>query len=280
MANHQKPTKEELEASIKASAEQIEKEAQEIVSPSLEVPEDNKPKEQEEEVKPSEEVPGETPEVIEEVKPEVKPEEKSKEQIDRERLIASQREALILNARQKKMDEAVELADNLPEPMQEDLEKEATSRGFTLEEMTAVEKSLFKTTIINERKLSLISSVAKEGRDINEWNKKVDEFTEDPQTFVEYPKLEGKAAEFKLFSSKQTRRGIPFDVLVGAFLHDETTKLPPKQKTEMFPSGTIGGAEVQKDKKTKMTVEQGKVLMASNFKEYLKQLQAGNIEME
>lgn len=276
MPDHVRPTKEELEKGIQKAQEEIEK----LTSPSApptetevtEDPESTKPPE--EVTPPTEETPPATTPPVEETKPT----EKTQEQTDKERLVEQRREALILNARDKKMKEALASANEMPEPTEDELKTEALLKGFTYDEMTPIERGLFKTAVHSDRRLARVTEVAKDGQDIDEWNTKVDEYADNPEVTVKYPKLEGKQDEFKLFASKPTRRGIEFETLVSAFLYEETAKKPVITKGPMFETPTGGGSDRPAPKKdNKISVEDSITLRQTNYKEWKKQLEAGNI---
>lgn len=266
MADHVKPTKEELEENIKKSQEEIEKLVSPSAPPSDEETEEEKPQDEEEiEVKP------------EEKKEEVEtPPADTQDDIDKKRLIEEKRQNLILNARQKKMNEAVEYADSLPEPTEEELQTEALLEGFTYDEMTQVEKSLFKTSVHSKRKLGKISEVAKEGRDIDDWNKKVDTYIDDPEVLVNHPKLEGKQGDFKIYSMQQTRRGVDFETLVSAFLYEEEGRKTVK-KGSMFETPSGGGQDRPVKKDDKISPADAAILRKTNYKKFEQLLKAGKI---
>lgn len=270
----------ELEAELKRTQEELDKleaqEKEEIEKISADEPEET-PEAPEEEAQ--EETPEEVAEVVE---PEVTPEaeDSPEEDLDlKKRLTDSEREALILNLRQKKFNEAITEADSMPEPTAEELEAEAARKGFLFDEMSDVEKALFKDSLMNQRKINKISEVAKEGKDLEEWNGRVDTYIEDPQTLIAHPQLEGKSEEFKRFANKPTRRGINFDELVAAFLwNSEQTKV--KHKGKMFETGSGGANEKVNPKGDKLTAEEGAKLMRTNYNLYKEKLLAGKIANE
>lgn len=272
---HSKPTAEELQANIDKTLQDIEKADATPSTPAPETqPEPSKP---DIEVVPSTPDEPVTPEP--EKKPEVEPEPVQDENYWKNRYTESTREAQVLASQNKRKDEVISQADVLPEPTDEDLKVEAVKQGFSYDDMSEVEKSLFKTSIHTRRKLEKITEVTKEGKDIEEWHGKVDAFIGDPKTLIKYELLEGKTEEFKQFASRPSRRGADFNDLVSAFLF-EAEKSKPIHKGKMFETGSGGPNTTRKPKEEKMTADQGRLLMKTNYKAYIEALKAGKIANE
>jgi hypothetical protein len=272
MTNHKKPTAEELDAQIKATQEELDK----LDDPK---PQDEPSKEE----VPSEEIPQEedSKEVIPaktnegDVDGDTDGEQKPTEDY-RKKFTESTREAQVLRAKNKKLQEAIQNAGSLPEPTEQELQAEFPE----WEEMTATERRLAKDSILNRRRFDAINSAALEGKNIDEWNQKVDEFVDDPKTLIANPELEGKQEEFKRFSAKPTRRGLDFDDLVLAFLGDVQKNRPAPKKGSMFPSGSAGPNDTMKPKDNRLSIEEASVLMQTDYKKYKEYLMAGKIKME
>lgn len=275
--NHHKPTSEELEAQIRQTQEELDKMTAEPTeeTPSVEEPQEEQT--QEPQAEPEQEAQEE--ESKEEVKA-VEEEKPAEKEIDyKEKFSNSSREALILAARNKKMNEAIEQADSLPMPTDDELGLAAYKAGFNLDDMSTVEKELFRKSIHNENRLAKISEVAREGKDIDEWNQKVDGFIEDPKTLNANPDLEGKTEQFKVFAMKESRRGVDFDTLVSSFLYTVGQERKPN-KGQMFEVGTGGPNTKVKPKSDKISVEEGARLMETNYAKYRELLKAGKIATE
>ena len=265
MPNHVKPTQEELEQKTQEAiqeAEQLEKEGKTEPSEEPEVVEEV---EQPEEV---EEVQEEVEEVEEEVKlPKENPIEK--------RYIESTREAQVLSAKNKKMNEAFEQASSISDVSEAELKSEYPDWDL----MSDFEQKLAKKNLVNDKRFEAIQKVTKEFKDVDAWLGKVGEFVEDPKSLISYPSLEGKTEEFKLFASKPTRRGVDFEDLVSAFLYSEKTKVV-KNKGKMFESGT-GGAKDKGNTNTGMvSVDEAAKLKKTDYNKYKELLKAGKISDE
>jgi len=283
MTKHVKPTLEELDQ----GAEQALKEAEAIKA------EEDKKKETDnetlkkavEEVEtPEEEVEETTEEEVEE-EPEVEEKEEKPKKVEveepeeekedyKKKFVESTKEGQILYSKNKKMMEALSKVDDIPEPTEEELQKEFTD----WEIMSDFEKRLAKNDIINSRKLEQISKVNKEFKDTDAWNGKVDEFVSDPNSLIKYPGLEGKESEFKIFANKTTRRGVDFEDLVSSFLYTAESERP-KNKGKMLES-TTGDTTKQKPKSNKISIEQARILRQNDYNKWSELLRAGKIESD
>lgn len=272
---HTKPTPEELQANIDRAQEELAK---------LETKEEVETEEQTEEIPPSqpaEEVPKDVPveDIPEEKAPDGEEERQEVTEDYKKRYTESTREAQILYAQNKKKEEAIQAAADLPEPTETDLKIEAIKQGFQFDDMTDIEKALFRQSVHANKKLEKITTITQEGKDVIEWNKKVDDFIEDPKTLIKYTDLEGKTEEFKQFASRATRRGLDFNDLISAFLY-ETEKARPKHKGKMFETGTGGPNDKPKPKDDTISAMEGRKLMKTNYKLYTQKLKEGKIRNE
>jgi hypothetical protein len=266
MANlHKKPSKAELQAEIDKTLEVAE-------TPIIETPQEETPAEEvvEEVIEetPAEETPQE--EISEE-------EEQPQEQQDyKKKFVESTREAQVLHAKNKQLVDAIDEASLIDEPTEEELAKEYSDWDL----MTDTEKRLAKDSLVNSRRFKVIHQESKKFKDLEAWNEKVNTFADDPKTLTDNPELEGKLDEFKLFASKPTRRGVDFTDLIPAFLYNESqlkAKTPPK-KGQMFEQGT-GGNTKPKPKGDKISTEEGRLLMKTDYNKFKEMLKAGKIEL-
>lgn len=272
MSDHVKPTTEELEAQIQKSLEALEEAPEETEVPEEEIEQAQESEEETEETPEEESTDEEAPEETQEEKEQ--PQEKKTQTIE-DRYKASTQEAQVLAAKNRKNQEAIQAASELPAPTDEELAIEYPD----WEELTVTEKRLAKDVLWNKQKLAVIEESAKEGKNLDEWVGRVNSFIEDPATLAKYPRLEGKAEEFKGFVIKPSRRGVDFEDLISSFLYtvDEST---PKHSGKMFEKGTGGSKEKAKVKSDILTVEEGRLLMKRNYPEYVKKLTAGKIASE
>lgn len=271
MPKHTKPTKEELEANAKKAleeAEALKNNPQLSPSPSLAIPSPSEaipsPSQAVPSPSPSEPIPSPIPsEPIPSPSPDYK-----------EKFVASSREAQVLHAKNKKVNEAIDKAAELPEPTEEELRAEYSD----WEVMSDFEKKLAKDSLISTRRFALLHEATKEFKDIDAWNDKVDKFIVDPKVLVDYSELEGRIEEFKIFATKPTRRGVDFEDLISAFLYDITKKMKPKQKGQMFPTGSGGPNEKPKPGGGKITIEEARTLRKTDYNKFKELLKAGKIE--
>lgn len=253
-----KPTAEELKANIESITNELEN-----TPPSAEEPDDvETPEPSKADVTPDDEEEADTSE----------PSRATDEPDYKKKFTESSREALILHSKNKKINDAIERAQEMAEPTDEELAAEYGD----LSEMSELEKRLARENLANKRKFNLLDEVTKESKNIEEWNEKVDAFIDSPQTLVDIPDLEGKQDEFKAFAGKATRRGVDFETLVAAFLH-EADKARIKHKGKMLESGNAGADKAEKPKK--LTMEEGRKLRSQNYNLWKQYLSQGKIEM-
>lgn len=253
---HQKPTKEELEEGVDKSLKELE-----------EIEEKNDPKDF---------MPEDEPEEDTEGGEEKEPEPEEKKELDyKKKFIESTKEAQILFARNKKVNEAFEKAKELPEPTEEELRKEFEDWDL----MSDTEKRMAKDNLMNTRKFEAISNVTTEFREIEKWQDKVGDFLDDPKTLTKHPELDGREDEFLRFAIKPTRRGADFEILVSAFLYKASSK-PKKKKKAMFETGSGGPSGKPKPKSDKISIEEARRIRAVNYSRYRKLTKAGKIDTQ
>ena len=271
MANHVKPTREELKAAAEAALAEDERLAAEeaaaannpqptpsqavpspsapVPSPSAPVPSPSAPIPSPSKPVPSAGVPGSTD--------------------WKKRYTDSSREAKVLAVKNRELNQVVDEAAGLPEPTDEEMIEEYAE----WEEMTTTEQHLAKNDLLNKRRFDLIHSATQKYKKIDDWNERVDKFVDDPKTMIANQELEGKQEEFRLFASKPTRAGMDFEDLVLAFLGDEAKKVKPNHKGEkMFEQGTGGSSDTPPIPDDKFSVEQAIIDRKTNYQLYKERL--------
>lgn len=292
MPLHQKPTKEELQANIDKAAEELEElekdEQEELEEDVEEVEEDedndedndedeSDPDEEDEDSDDDEPEEDEDDQQDEEEEPEEKKPEKKKltpEEKDK-KLRASTQEAQILYARNKQVQDAIENAAAIEAPTDDEMRKEFSD----WDKMSDFEKKIARDSEHNKRKVESITNATTKFKELDKWQKEVDEFIDNPETVANEPRLDGKEDEFRVFATKPTRRGVAFDDLVKAFLFDVESerKSRPKKKGKMFENGT-GGRKREKAKKTKLSASEAGKLRKTDYKKYVSLLKSGKID--
>lgn len=293
MANHHKPTKEELQQGMKESLEKLEKlpkpdpnnpdskkgnptpspSAAPSPSPSHAAPSASP--------SPSKAAPSASPSTSPS-QPSASPSPSEPDEDEKERLrkkaAASSREAQLLHQKNKKYNEALTEAENLKPPTEQEMEAEYGKDEW--EDMSEGSKQLARNAWLSNKRFEIMSKASKEGRDVQEWTEKVDKFLADPKNLNKYPELEGKQEDFKLFTMKESRRGLDFEDLVLAF-NGEIAKNPPKKnKGKMFEQGNGGGKQKPQPKDDKLSAAQGRALMKTDYKKWKQLLKAGKIKNE
>jgi hypothetical protein len=264
--NHVKPTPEELKAKEEAAIEEANK------------LEKNLPEEEEstEKITPEEEV----EKIVEEIIPEeeeAEPSEEEKEALkqkleaEKKKSSASARENQKIYAKNRVINKALTDADEIPEPTDEELTKEFTDWDV----MSDVEKTLARETVISRNWRKVISQAKEQATKIEKWNDSVEVFVDDPKTLVDHPELEGKTEEFKTFATEEANNSVPFNILVSAFLHEDS-KNAKSNKGRMFERAKGGSKEIDKTS-DKLTYEQGRRLRETDYNKWKELLADGKI---
>lgn len=254
----------EEDSEDEADEEEVDEEAEDE-SDEEEPADEDEDEAEEEEKKPK------TPEEDEEPEtPEKKEQDKDK------KLRASTQEAQILFERNRQVQEAIKNAASIPEPTEDELKKEYSEWDM----MDDTSKKLAKQALTSTRRIEAITSATARFEELDKWQDEVDGFLEDPKTLEANPKLEGREKEFRIFASKPTRRGVTFDVLLGAFFYEtdeENKEKKKKHKGAMFEQGN-GGPKTKHKKDVGLSTERAANLRKTNFKEFKRQLKAGKIK--
>lgn len=262
MANHQKPSKEELEDKVNQAVEEAER-LKDVVEPEEEVePSMEQEVEQEPDIK--------TEEKTEEVEP--SPEEK---EALKKKLSASARENQKIYAKNRVMNKALTEAEESPEPTEEDIVKEYPDWDV----MSETERKFAKETIISRNWRKVISSAKEQATKIEKWNDSVGDFVENPQTLLDTPELEGKQDQFKEFATTEENNNVPMKILVSAFLHEKNIE-KVSNKGAMFETGSGGANSKPNPKSDKISLEDARELKKVNYDKYKELLKEGKIDLE
>lgn len=275
MTNHIKPTTEELEANSQALA----KEAEELMLE--EKGNKGRADTEKDENEAEEKVVFESEPEKKEKAPEVEKKEEQKEikpEVEEEdyktKFIHSTKEAQMLFSKNKKLQEAFNKASKVEPPTEEELQKEYSDWDI----MSDLEKKLAKDNLINRKRFEAIEQFNIENQQMNVWEEKVNDFITDPNTLVKYQSLEGREEEFKLFASKDSRRGNDFDDIVSAFLYKIDQVKPVKKKGKMMESGTGGASKKAEPVKKTLSIEEGRELRKRDYSKWKEMLKAGKID--
>ena len=258
MPQGNKPTKEEL----KAKEEEGIKAAEELEG------RQQLPKEEEEA-----EAEDEIPEVVatpeEEAEEEAEPAEALEEEAEpskelyKKKFSASSRENQRINAKNRVINKALSDAEEVPEPTEEELEAEF--RDWDV--MSDTEKLLAKETVVSRNWRKVISQAKEQATKIEKWQDSVDEFVGDPKTLNDNPDLEGKEEEFRVFATQETNNNVPFNILIGAFLHQHSTT-QKSNKGRMFERGSGGQNEKPKPRDGKISLEESRKLRETDYNKW------------
>jgi len=259
----EKQTKEEIEAALKASTEQIEKDAEEAKKKADdaigEIPD------LEEDPEPSTPAPSEED-------PEPTPSEPAPSPDYKEKFSQSSRENQKIYAKNRKINEAMSKASELNVT-----DEEVQAEYSDWDVMSDTEQRLAKDNFINKKRFELVAQATTEAKKIEKWSDDVAEYIQDPKVLADIPQLEGKEKEFIEFANNPENHSIPMKILTSAFLHDMESKPKVKNKGGMFEKGTGGGIPA-KPKGNKITLAQAEVLRGTNYNLYKEYLIAGKID--
>ena len=280
---HQKPTKDELKEGIEEVIQETEKEeadgdkelekvVEEVESTGTSVEATEKTEETEETEEDHQEDKKDI-KLIQENEKETEETEERPTQDYKKKFIESTREAQVLYAKNKKLNEAIENTTKIAAPTDDELKETYPD----WEVMSDFERKMAKDSLINKRRFAALAEVTKDFKDYDRWQKKVNEFVTDEVNLTKYPELDGRSDEFKLFASKPTRRGVSFGDLVAAFAYTESKSRPAKKKGKMFETGSKGDKNIKK-RSNKLSIEQGRRLRLKDYSKWKQLLKAGKIE--
>ena len=213
------------------------------------------------------------PEPSEPIPSEPEPQADPSKEMYKKKFSESSRENQKIYAKNRVMNKALVEAEDVPEPTTKELQKEFGDWDV----MSDTERMFAKETVVSRRWRETIAKAKDQAKKIEKWNESVEEFVSDPITLNENPELEGKTAEFKEYATSETNNNVPFNVLVGAFLHEHSSD-KQSNKGRMFEKGTGGSIEKPKPKSDKLDLEESRKLRERDYNKWKEYVKAGKIE--
>lgn len=261
--NNQKPSKEELDQQL----EELTKKAEEEI---------NEPEKEEEEAPESSEVVEEEVETpsskpTEEVTPEAEP---SKE-LYKEKFSQSSREAQKIHAKNRVINQGIQDAENLPEPTEDEMKAKL---GDDWDLLSSREQEMEKEMEMSKRWRAKIKEASDQATKIEKWNDSVDEFIENPQTFIDNPDLEGKQSAFADFAKDADNNSVPFKVLIPAFLHSQSTGRP-SNNGKMFEKGSGGPNSKPIPKNDKISLDEADKIRRTDYAKWKELVKNNKIDI-
>ncbi len=190
------------------------------------------------------------------------------------------REASLLAARNKKIADTIEAANNIPEPSLDEikaqLKKEAPESEW--EDLSPFEQLTFKKGFIQEKKLTMIQSINDEVRQIEKWADGVDKFIGSNETSQKFKKLIGNEEAFRKFAMMESHRGIPIETTLKEFLYD-LPATPSRGGGALFPTGGGRAPEAPPSDIIK-DVDRVRKLKLDDPREYARKIKAGKIQID
>jgi hypothetical protein len=199
------------------------------------------------------------------------PETRPEDTVDywKNRHAESSRENQVILGREKEKDARIEQLTKQHPPTDTEL-REAFPEW---EQMLPHEQRLAKENLALRRSLSGVGNDLAEVKARQAWDSDLKKATK------AFPTLKGKEDDFEAFVMKPAHRTTPIEVLAKAFLSD--TPPPPAAPVQGRPGvqrGNAGPKDLPSTKK--MTAIEAGELRKSNFAEYKRQLDAGNIDLD
>lgn len=197
-------------------------------------------------------------------------------QVDyKQKFVESQREAILLNERNKQKD--AQLSKLTTKDTLTDDELRALYPWWDNPTVSDETREFYKDQAIRDKDIKATQALAQTALQKLEFQEKLDEFIDEPP--ADFKGLKGKEADFKRFAKKKENIGLPLKVLAKAFLFDVSDEITPPHtpiKTPGLENGTGGSRQPTKPKK--IPIEQASNLRKTNYEEYRRLLQAGMIE--
>lgn len=187
----------------------------------------------------------------------------------------SSRENQRINAKNRIINKAFQDAENIDEPTDDEMKSQY---GEDWDLMSDVEKRLIKETETTKRWRAKIKEASDQATKVEKWAESVDEFIDDPKNLNENPGLEGKEEQFRDFATRDENNNVPFNILVSAFLYNESTK-KVSNKGKMFENGSGGPKEVQRNDGM-ISLEEAMKLKRSDYPKYKEYLLAKKIKYD
>ncbi len=186
----------------------------------------------------------------------------------------SSREAQILAAKNRKIQETISQAAQLADPTEDELRHEYTD----WDNLTDFEKKMARDTFISNRRFSMINQAVVENNKVDEWAKKVDEYVQNPVTLQSHKDLEGRQAEFRSFAMKESRRGLDMEELVKYFLAVQPATPAPANPGSMVQRPN--GGNPPKPAQTGYSPEQIALIRKTDHRKYNELVAKGVIKLE
>jgi len=272
MANHVKPTKEQLKQEMNKSLETLDT-----------LPKDGEPNTPPVQPSTPPVVPNTppTPPVADDPnKPKDPPQDDPNKPKDpppvdyRAKFVASSNEAQIMSFKNKEVDKAYQESESLPIPTDDEM------RAITpnWDDMDDEQRKTAKELIHSKKKLEVLNKVKLKFAEFDKWTETINTFLDNPATFVDHPELEGKKEEFKHFANKPERRTMAMDDIILAFVGEQSKTVPVKVTKPMFEPGSGGPPTPPKPADNRITLAQAEIIKKDNYREYLRLAKAGLIK--
>lgn len=213
---------------------------------------------------------------VEEPKPETPQLTKTPEEIEalEEKLKASSRGGQIEAEKNKLFLSVAKEAFTITDIPEENLRNIAIAEGENWDEMTDREKRIFKSLTITKMQVSKIGEGIQATEKVEEWVKSVKDFVDDTEKMGNYPELAGREDEFTRFCLKDNARGVPIDILAGAFANNLPKVTPKKNGSVLLQNRSGSGPAKNKE----LTADDMQLIRKNSPREYARMLKAGKFD--
>jgi hypothetical protein len=220
-----------------------------------------------------------TPEVVEKKEEKKEPTPPAKPEPDyKEKYKNSSKEAMVLYSKNKKINDAVEEAANLPAPSYEEMKDYAGVKGVNYDDLDDYNKSMLQDSYVNKRRFDMIHEASRETKRLDQWVDTIDDYVESEDVANNFPVLVEAAGEFKDFCMKNTRRFQDLKDLTAAFLYQYEASPKSSHRGSLLLNG--GRGAVEPDKPIALNEDDISLIRKTDPKEYRRLLKAGKVKLE
>lgn len=189
----------------------------------------------------------------------------------KQKFVDSQREAILLNERNKIKDSRIEQLTKQDTPTDEAMR----SLYPDWDTFNDVAKKAYLRIEAQNLKQARLEAQQEEILSRQRLDDQLEDLIDDPK----FAKLKGKEAEFKRFAKKKENLGLSAEVVAKAFLFDASDDEVPEHKPTITPGLERGnGGPRTAPKPKKISLEEASNLRKTNWKEYKRLSDAGMIE--
>lgn len=188
------------------------------------------------------------------------------------KFVESQREAILLNERNKQNKARIEKLTTKDTPEDDEM-RQVYSNWDELDEGS---KAYHRDKRAMEKRVAYSEQVALSLAEKLEFEDKLEDFLETPPD--EFKGIKGKESEFKRFAKKKDNIGLPMTILAKSFLFDVQDDIPKPHTPTLTPGLEKGTGGPRTPTKTKISLEDSRTIRQTDYKRYMELVKSGQIE--